>query len=169
MDDEPLTYSIIGGANKDLFTIGASGELSFLEAPDFEYPNSDDGDNKYDVIVAVSDKTNSVSQAITVTVTDDPNDGAAPVIAPIGLVQVPENKTFVTTVVATDADSDPTSLGYSIDGGAHCSRSTRTENCPSSCLRTTRPRPMLVRTTSVRSSSRFRTAPTRASRPYPWK
>lgn len=72
--DQPLTYSINGGADAAKFAIGSStGELTFVTPPDYESPNDADTDNHYEVIVKAED-TNSVSDslAITVEVTDVP-------------------------------------------------------------------------------------------------
>ena len=52
--------------------------MSFVAAPDHEAPTDAGGDNVYDVVVQVSDGTNTDSQAIAVTVTNL-NDNA-PVI-----------------------------------------------------------------------------------------
>ena len=51
-----MTYSISGGNDAGLFTInGATGNLSFLAAPDFESPADSDGDNVYEVEVTADD------------------------------------------------------------------------------------------------------------------
>jgi VCBS repeat-containing protein len=69
-----LTYSINGGADRNLFTIDpTTGALKFKAAPDFEHPGDAGGDNVYDVIVGVSDNGNpsmSATQAYSVRVTD---------------------------------------------------------------------------------------------------
>ncbi|GGD05789.1 hypothetical protein GCM10011342_13390 [Aquisalinus flavus] len=71
-DGDSLTYSIAGGADAALFAIGSSsGALSFAQAPDFENPTDANGDNVYDVIIAVSDgRGGSDSAALAVTVSD---------------------------------------------------------------------------------------------------
>ena len=75
-----MTYSIVGGADKKLLEIDAhSGQLTFAAPPDYEYPLSADGDDDYDVVVKVSDETNSDLQTIVVRETDV-DDGIAPVI-----------------------------------------------------------------------------------------
>ena len=56
VDDDPLTYSITGGADQTLFAIDAStGALSFKTAPDYENPGDSDQDNIYLVEITVSD------------------------------------------------------------------------------------------------------------------
>ena len=69
VDGDELTYSL-GGADAALFSIGADGTLSFVDAPDFEAPADADGDNLYEVTVTVTDGRLSDSQDIVVTVAD---------------------------------------------------------------------------------------------------
>ncbi|MDQ3124242.1 MAG: cadherin domain-containing protein, partial [Pseudomonadota bacterium] len=71
VNQNPITYSIAGGADAALFTIDpATGVLKFITAPDFEGPTDVGRDNTYDVIVAASDGQMSDLQGITVTVLD---------------------------------------------------------------------------------------------------
>ncbi len=98
--------------------------MSFVSAPDAENPTDAGANNVYDVVVQVSDGTNTDSQAIAVTVTNA-NDNT-PVITSNGggataNVSVAENATAVTTVTATDADAGST-LTYSITGGADAAK-----------------------------------------------
>ena len=66
-----LTYSIAGGADAARFQISPiTGLLSFVAPPDFENPTDAGGDNVYNVIVQASDGTESVTQALAVSVTD---------------------------------------------------------------------------------------------------
>ena len=114
------TYSISGGADAAKFSIDAStGALSFVAAPNFEAPTDAGGNNVYDVIVQASDGTLVDTQSIAVTVT---NQNEVPVITSNGggataTVNVLENSTAVTTVVAVDPDAGATKT-YSISGGA---------------------------------------------------
>jgi hypothetical protein len=76
-DGSPLSYSITGGADRDLFTIDATtGELAFIDAPNFEAPADADRNNTYVVDVRASDGLLSDDQAISVTVTDAAREGA---------------------------------------------------------------------------------------------
>jgi hypothetical protein len=120
---QTLTYSISGGADAAKFSINSStGALTFATAPDFEAPTDSDTDNVYDVTVQASDGlggTDTQSIAVTVTAVND----NAPVITSNGggasaALNVAENSTAVTTVVATDADLPAQTLTYSISGGA---------------------------------------------------
>ena len=64
-----LTFSIIGGVDRSLFTINsATGAISFKTAPDFEAPGDANDDNVYEIQVRVNDGSNSVVQNITITV-----------------------------------------------------------------------------------------------------
>ena len=69
-DNNPLTYSVSGGADKAQFIIDAtSGVLSFITAPDFEQPIDANLDNVYEVEVTVIDgKGGKASQLVQVTI-----------------------------------------------------------------------------------------------------
>ena len=105
-DGDSLTYSISGSE----INISSSGVLTFATAPDYETKTS------YSATVTVSDGTDSVTQAITVTITDvdetAPNE--APVISSSATFSAAENQTAIGSVTATDADGD--SLTYSVSG-----------------------------------------------------
>ncbi|MBD9606181.1 VCBS domain-containing protein [Pseudomonas sp. PDM08] len=115
---QTLTYSIVGGVDAAKFSIvSGTGVLSFVSAPNFEAPTDSGTNNVYDVIVRASDGTLFDDQAIAVTVTGV-NDNS-PIITSNGggataSINVLENTTAVTTVVATDADLPAQTLSYSI-------------------------------------------------------
>ncbi|EJM95688.1 putative calcium-binding protein, partial [Pseudomonas sp. GM74] len=115
---QTLGYSIVGGADAAKFSIvSGTGVLSFISAPNFEAPTDSGTNNVYDLIVRASDGTLFDDQAIAVTVTGV-NDNS-PVITSNGggataSVNVAENTTAVTTVVATDADMPAQTLSYSL-------------------------------------------------------
>lgn len=55
-DGDDLVYSISGGDDADAFSIDeATGELTFNNAPDFEAPSDQNGDNMFHVDVTVTD------------------------------------------------------------------------------------------------------------------
>ncbi len=113
-DGDSLEYTVTGGADPDLFTIdAASGNLSFLSAPDYENPADDGGDNTYSVEITASDGVNDVSQIITVSVINV-NDNV-PIWNPANPPSMDENTIEVGTYTATDDDGD--SLKYAITGG----------------------------------------------------
>ncbi|MBN9982554.1 hypothetical protein [Rhizobium laguerreae] len=112
---DTLSYSFVGGADANLFTINAStGVLAFLSTPDFEAPADADSDNAYDVVVEVSDGTLTDTQAIAVTVTNA-NDNA-PVFTSGTTTTFGENGTgTVYDADAVDADN-LAALTYSLSG-----------------------------------------------------
>ncbi|MFK7996126.1 MAG: cadherin domain-containing protein [Granulosicoccus sp.] len=113
---DTLSYSISGGADSALFSIDASGNLSFQSAPDFDNPTDADTDNDYVVEVQVSDSQGgNTTQTITVSVTDV---NETPVISSTNTFSVVENNAAVGQVVATDNDVPMDTLSYSISGGA---------------------------------------------------
>ncbi|MHC8370872.1 VCBS domain-containing protein [Pseudomonas sp. MDT1-85] len=115
---QTLSYSIVGGADAAKFSIvSGSGALSFVSAPNFEAPTDSGTNNIYDVIVRASDGTLFDDQALAVSVTGV-NDNS-PVITSNGggataSINVAENTSAVTTVVASDADLPAQTLSYSI-------------------------------------------------------
>lgn len=112
-----LTYSV-SGTDAALFDINSStGVLSFKNAPNFESPADNGGDNVYDLIVTASDGALSDTQSIAITVT---NVNEAPIISSNGggasaSISVSENQSAITTVVATDVDAS-TTISYSVSG-----------------------------------------------------
>ena len=65
---DTLMFSIAGGADAALFSIDASGVLSFTASPNFEAAADVGADNVYDVVVQVSDGSVVDTQALAVTV-----------------------------------------------------------------------------------------------------
>ncbi|KEF41705.1 MAG: hypothetical protein ER33_10100 [Cyanobium sp. CACIAM 14] len=120
-EGNPLTYSISGGADASRFTVDAkTGALSFKVAPNYEAPSDANGDNLYQVTVAVSDGTNPpVNQALSVSVT---NVNEAPINTTPQVVSVAENTSVVTKVCGSDPEG--ATLTYAINGGADASRFT---------------------------------------------
>ena len=115
-NNDKLSYSLSGGADKALFTLSDSGVLSFVVAADYENPTDADKNNEYLVTVTVSDGSLSTTQTITVQI-KNVDENKAPVIsnnngAAADYVFVKENQTAVTTIQATDADKDP--ITYSL-------------------------------------------------------
>ena len=120
-DDEgdEVTYSISGGADAALFAIdSATGELTFLAAPEYANPTDSDVDNVYEVEVSATD-TNEASdvQAISFSVVQ---------LTPVPKIKsngggdtaditVDEGETAVTTVVASEIDGD--AITYTISAG----------------------------------------------------
>jgi parallel beta-helix repeat protein len=120
-ESDNITYSISGGTDQVLFGINATtGELSFLAAPDFENPGDADANNDYVVeVTATDDGAGSLTDAQTITVTVVNVNESPDITSHGGLatasVSADENQTSVTTVTATDPESD--NITYSISGG----------------------------------------------------
>ena len=132
-----LTWSIIGGEDRSHFalttdTTNNSGELSFVNAKDFENPDDANSDGIYLLRVEVNDGSHQVQQELWVQLRDDLETisiAGAPVINTLGPFNVGEGQTAVAILEATDAESDP--LNWSIvegkDGG-HFALTTDTTN-----------------------------------------
>ncbi|MEM6589733.1 MAG: Hint domain-containing protein [Pseudomonadota bacterium] len=104
-DGDTVEFSITGGADAALFEIDpATGQLDFINAPDFENPLDDDGDNVYEVEVTATDPGNlSDSQLVNVTVADV---NEAPDVTGPATIDVDENVTGVIgDFDATDPDA----------------------------------------------------------------
>lgn len=78
-DGDALTYAISGGDDAAFFTVDpATGELSFIDAPDFEAPLDADGDNVYEVKVSVSDGEGGSDEACVKVEVADVDDTPPP-------------------------------------------------------------------------------------------
>ena len=122
-DGDMLSYSL-SGTDAALFTISATtGVVSFREAPDFEMPGDDNGDNDYNIIVTASDGDNTTPHDVVITVTDEDEVGNAPAFTSPDSASVAENQTVAYTAMATDADAGDT-VNYSLSGGADAARFT---------------------------------------------
>ncbi|HEY5723550.1 MAG TPA: cadherin domain-containing protein [Allosphingosinicella sp.] len=123
-DGDPLTWSIVGGADAAKFTIDSSGTIRFVASPDFETPTDSGGNNIYDLVIKVSDGSLWETRALTVEVL---NSNEGPVIVSGGggsayALSVAENSTLVTTIVGDDPDATNGPITYSIVGGADSAR-----------------------------------------------
>jgi hypothetical protein len=120
VNNDALTYKIIGGADSNKFSIDATtGRLSFITPPNYSAPTDVGANNVYEVVVQVNDPKDGIdSQNLAITVTSAPTN-SAPIITSNGgtetaTLSVNENQKAVTTVTATDINND--TLTYSISG-----------------------------------------------------
>jgi glucose/arabinose dehydrogenase len=96
-DNNALTFSISGGADRAAFSISTAGALSFASLPDFETPTDADRNNVYLVQLSVSDGSASVTLDLAVTVTNGGNDAfqvrrvATGLSAPLFVTGLPDN------------------------------------------------------------------------------
>ncbi len=111
-----LGYSISGGDDQALFAIDAgTGELSFLDSPDYDNPGDAGANNIYEVEITATDGVGgSDTQMISVTV-DEVN--LNPTMTSPATASVDENTTAVMTVTASDPDAGDIPV-FSISGGA---------------------------------------------------
>ena len=109
-DGDALTYAL-AGSDAALFTLDASNNVTFAQAPDFERPSDANADNVYELTVRVSDPSNaSDSASFTVSVTDA-LDGRV-VDGPIRDAQVELSATSAQSAQTVTTDAD----GYFIFG-----------------------------------------------------
>ena len=119
-EGDTLTYSLTGGSDESSFNIDPSGQLSFVEAPNFEAPGDTNLDNIYEVEVTIDDGHGLTdTQTILVTVV---GNNESPKIVSSATNSVAENTLAVHTVVATDAENDE--LTYTLTGGSDHSKFT---------------------------------------------
>ena len=92
--NQVLTISL-SGDDADFFSLTGSisdinpfASIEFNTAPDFEMPLDTDGDNIYELTVELSDGEDTVTQDITITIDDDPNEGGTIKSAPAEQVTV---------------------------------------------------------------------------------
>jgi hypothetical protein len=105
-DSDSISFSL-SGTDADSFAIASSGVLTFNNAPDYETKES------YSLIATASDGTTSVSQTISINIT---NVNEVPQISALSSTQSPdENQTSIISVSASDPDAN-TNLTYSISG-----------------------------------------------------
>ncbi len=115
---QTFTYSIVGGVDKNLFSI-SNNILSFKNAPDFDNPIDQNLDNKYLVDINVSDGINSSVKTFTISVT--PSNDNAPVITSSSSASFDENANG-TVLDMSHSDADDSKPGmvqyftYSLGG-----------------------------------------------------
>ncbi|MEM7732331.1 MAG: cadherin domain-containing protein, partial [Pseudomonadota bacterium] len=114
-DGDDVIFSITGGDDAALFEIDPiTGQLDFINAPDFENPGDADGDNQYEVEVTATDPGGLFdTQPITVTVADV---NESPDVTGPATVDVDENVTgVIADFDATDPDAGD-SVNFSLMG-----------------------------------------------------
>lgn len=110
----------IAGIDAALFDIDLlTGAITFKASPDFEAPADADGNNVYELTVAVDDGSGgTASQTIAITVL--PQSDNPPIITSAINASIDENtpvSTVVLDVNATDADLPAQTLTYLLTGG----------------------------------------------------
>jgi choice-of-anchor C domain-containing protein len=116
-DRDPVTYSISGGVDAQLFNIDAqTGELQFAATPDFENPADANGDNQYEITLAAADAYGGFTEQSATIAVLNLEENIAPVFTSANSYQINENEVFVGTVTATDANQAD-SISFTISGG----------------------------------------------------
>lgn len=93
-ENDTLTYAVAGGADASKVTVDANtGEVSFVQTPDYEMPADLNGDNTYRVTFRVSDGSLTLQQLMIITVhdVDEAPVGMKLDAEPISSVDLPED------------------------------------------------------------------------------
>ncbi len=69
-ENDPIQFSILGGADSALFSMSANGQVSFRAAPDFENPQDANRDNVYELDVQASDGRLTAVLPVRISVKD---------------------------------------------------------------------------------------------------
>ena len=70
-DGDDFSFALSSGADATLFSLDPdSGDLSFIEAPDYEAPTDSDSDNSYELTISAADAYSVVQQSLTISVAD---------------------------------------------------------------------------------------------------
>jgi hypothetical protein len=119
--DEPVAWSIDGGADAGTFAVDADGLLTFSSPPTHATPGDADGDNVYLVNILATDDAGNASQislAVTVTAVSAPDTTPPVVTGPSGgggassaTGETPEGQTVVATMTANEP------VSWTISGG----------------------------------------------------
>ena len=106
-DGDNITFDLADGvADSDLFRINAqTGELSFIDAPDFEAPQDTDANNRYVVSIIATDENGASTQGTVIVPVQNVNE--LPVFTNPPPFNIVEGNTSVGQVTATDPENDP--------------------------------------------------------------
>ncbi|MFM2586761.1 Ig-like domain-containing protein [Vibrio sp. TBV020] len=100
----------LAGVDAALFTLTASGQLSFVSAPDFSNPTDHDGNSAYELVVTATDSfPKSSQQNITVNVIAN---NVAPIAHDGNQQVVEDSQSNPITLSASDSDGDR--LSYTV-------------------------------------------------------
>ncbi|WP_170827426.1 BspA family leucine-rich repeat surface protein [Roseivirga sp. 4D4] len=109
-DDVDVNYSLGTSNDEGLLVInGSNGELVFNSPPDFENPLDVDANNSYKLEVFATSGSETVSQILTVTVTDV-FENIAPVFTSTPVLTVNDNELYSYTITTTDDNNDNTTV-----------------------------------------------------------
>ena len=112
-ENATLNYSLSGTDAENLI-IDSSGLITFVSSPDYDDPADADTNNFYTITIEVSDGANSVSQALTIEVT---NVNEAPTFTSTDAISVFENEAGVIYTIAIEDEDASDSHTYALAGG----------------------------------------------------
>ena len=108
-DSNPLKFEITGGLDAGRFQIdAATGVLTLKSAMDFEQPADSDFNNRYEVIVRVTDGWFSDQQSITVNVTNQNESPTGIVLSSSTISENADSSSIVGTLTTIDPDANGT-------------------------------------------------------------
>ncbi len=127
-----IAYSISGGDDAAQFTINPfTGDLNFVNAPNFEAPADSNGDGVYSVVVSASDGQNSDTQAIGISIVNV-NEGGEVNTPPTALNDAAnttqDNAVTTGNVLINDSDPDQVLTATNISGFTQAANGSVTSN-----------------------------------------
>ena len=119
--DTPTGNLVLSGADASLFTLSATGTLTFNDAPNFEMPrgmafSGGTNNNNFPLTVSATNSANTTTANFTVRVTDANDAPVFPSFVPPAFTEYSAG-TFTFSV--TDEDSPAQTLTYSFAGADH--------------------------------------------------
>ena len=102
-DGNAITFSLTGD-DADDFTLSTGGVLAFAATSNYEVPTDANTNNTYEINVVISDGSNEVAQAVSITVSDVPEAPEFVGLPAIFLLE--ENDNTVTTLEVADPEGD---------------------------------------------------------------
>ncbi len=118
--DQPVIWSLSGGTDISKFTINSSsGELNFIEAPDYEMPTDSDLNNIYQVVVKATDSARNIStQELTININNiSETTGEEPLSDLEALQYVASNPDLITAFGIDTAAASSHYTNYGISEG----------------------------------------------------
>ena len=102
-DGSPVTF-LLSGDDAASLAIDSNGVLSFAATADYENPSDSNSNNTYDINVVISDGSNEVSQAVSISVTEVPE--APEFVGLPAVFNLEENDNTITTIEVVDPEGD---------------------------------------------------------------
>ena len=117
----PVTFTLSGGADKDLFNIDSLTGVVSMTAKDFENPVDAGGNNTYEIEITATDNVGNTARASWVVIVEDIQEKAKFEITAIADTTINENELY-TGVTPTLTGNTPIALvTFTLSGGADIS------------------------------------------------